>query len=134
MGGSSQLWNGGLRALEEAWDDFLLEAFFCQVWCQVWSFSVLLGRLWVAPGGVDLRSCRFQEVKGSQELQNGGLRALEKAWDVFLLEALFCHVWLFSVLMGRLWVVPGGVDLRSCRFQEVKGSQELQNCSLRANS
>ena len=36
VGRSSQLWNGGLRALEEAWDDFLLEAFFCQVW----SFSV----------------------------------------------------------------------------------------------
>ena len=76
MGGSSQLWNGGLRALEEAWDDFLLEAFFCQVW----SFSVLLGRLWVAPGGVDLRPWRSQEVRGSQELQNGGLRALEEAW------------------------------------------------------
>ena len=35
--GSSQLWNSGRRALGEAWDDFLLEVFFCQVW----SFSVL---------------------------------------------------------------------------------------------
>ena len=71
VGGSSQLWNGGLRALEKAWDDFLLEAFFCQVW----SFSVFMGRLWVAPGGVDLRLWRSQEVRGSPELQNGGLRA-----------------------------------------------------------
>ena len=96
--GSQELQNGGLRALEEAWDDFLLEAFFCQVWL----FSVLLGRLWVAPGGVDLRSWRSQEVKGSPELQNGGLKALEEAWDDFLLEAFFCQVWSFSVFLGRL--------------------------------
>ena len=88
MKGSPELQNGGLRALEEAWDDFLLEAFFCQVW----SFSVLLGRLWVAPGGVELRPWRSQEVRGSPELQNGGLRALEEAWDDFLLEAFFCQV------------------------------------------
>ena len=73
MKGSLELQNGGLRALEEAWDDFLLEALFCQVW----SFFVLLGRLWVAPGGVDLRPWRSQEVRGSPELQNGGLRPLE---------------------------------------------------------
>ena len=46
MKGNPELQNGGLRALGEAWDDFLLEAFFCQVW----SFSVFLGRVWVAPG------------------------------------------------------------------------------------
>ena len=88
MKGSPELQNGGLRALEEAWDDFLLEAFSCQVW----SFSVLLGRLQVAPGGVELRPRRSQEVRGSPELQNGGLRALEEAWDDFLLEAFFCQV------------------------------------------
>ena len=88
MRGSPELQNGGLRALEEAWADFLLEAFFRQVW----SFSVLIGRLWLAPGGVDLRSWRSLEVKGSPELQNGGLRALEEAWDDFLLEAFFCQV------------------------------------------
>ena len=65
MGGSSQLQNGGLRALGEAWDDFLLEAFFCQVW----SFSVLLGSLWVAPVGVDLRSWRSQEVNFDEKEQ-----------------------------------------------------------------
>ena len=76
MRGSLELQNGGLRALEEAWDDFLLEAFSCQVW----SFSVLLGRLWVGPGDVDRRPWSTQEVRGSHELQNGGLRALEEAW------------------------------------------------------
>ena len=57
-------------------DDFLIEAFSFQVW----SFSVLLGRLQVAPGGVELRPRRSQEFRGSPELQNGGLRALEEAW------------------------------------------------------
>jgi len=46
-------------------------------------------------------------VKGSLELQNGGLRALEEALDDFLLEAFSCQVWSFSVLLGRLQVVPG---------------------------
>ena len=76
MEGSLELQNGGLRALEEAWNDFLIEAFSCQVW----SFSVLRGRLQVARGGVELRPGRSQEVRGSPELQNGGLRALEEAW------------------------------------------------------
>ena len=31
-------------------------------------------------------------MKGSQELQNGGLRALEEAWDDFLPEGLSCQV------------------------------------------
>ena len=75
-----------------------LEAFSCQVW----SFSVLLGRLLVAPGGVELRPWRSEEVRGSPELQNGGLRALEEAWDDVLIEADSCQVWLFSVLLGRL--------------------------------
>ena len=57
-------------------DDFLIEAFSCQVW----SFSVFLGRLRVAPGAVKLRPRRSQEVRGSLELQNGGPRALNEAW------------------------------------------------------
>ena len=56
----------------------------------------------MAPGGVKLCSRRSQEVKGSPELQKGGLRALEEAWDHFLLEAFFYEVWSFSVLLGRL--------------------------------
>ena len=57
-------------------DDFLIEAFSCQVW----SFAVLLGRVQVAPGSLQLRPRRSQEVRGSPEPQNGGLRALEEAW------------------------------------------------------
>ena len=86
----------------------------------------------MVPGGVELRPQRSQEVRGSQELQNGGLRALEEAWDDFLLEAFFCQVWSFSLLLGRLQVVPGGVELRPRRSQEVRGSPELQNGGLRA--
>ena len=41
----------------------------------IWSF-----RVQVAPGDVELRPRRSQEVRGSLELQNGGLRALEEAW------------------------------------------------------
>ena len=86
----------------------------------------------MAPGGVQLRPRRSQEVRGSPELQNGGLRALEEAWDDFLIEAFSCQVWLFSVLGGRLQVAPGGVELRPRRSQEVRGFPELQNGSLRA--
>ena len=57
-------------------DDVLIEAFPCQVW----SFSVLWGRFQVAPGDVKLRPRRSLEVRGSPELQNGGLRVLEDAW------------------------------------------------------
>ena len=53
-------------------DDFPIEALSCQVW----SFSVQLGRLQVAPGGMELGRRRSQDVRGSLELQNGGLRAL----------------------------------------------------------
>ena len=44
--------------LEEAWDEFLLEAFSCQV-C---SFSMLLGRLKLVPEGVELRPWKSLEV------------------------------------------------------------------------
>ena len=94
--GSPEPQNGGLRGLEEAWDDFLLEAFSCQVW----SFSVLLGRVQVVPGGVELRPRRSLEVRRSPELQNGGLRALEEAWNDFLLEAFSCQVLLVFCASG----------------------------------
>ena len=110
--GSPELQNGGLRALEEAWHDFLLQA----PSCQVWSFSVLRGRVQVAVGGLELRPRRSREVRGSLEPQNGGLRALETACDNFLLEAVFCQIWSFSALLRRLQVAPGGVELRPRRF------------------
>ena len=51
----------------------------CCNFCQVWLFSGAQGRLQVARGGVELRPRRSLEVRESQELQNGGLRALGEA-------------------------------------------------------
>ena len=45
----------------------------------------------LAPGGVELRPRRFLEVRGSPELQNGGLRALEEAWDDFSRPSSFAR-------------------------------------------
>ena len=72
----------------------------------IWSFRVLLAPgcvLWGPRRSEEFRGSlwRSLEVRGSPELQNGGLRALEEAWDDFLLEAF----WSFSVLLGR--VHPG---------------------------
>ena len=64
------------------WRLFVSSLGFCS-----WVFGVQ-----VAPEDVELRQRRSQEVRGSLELQNGGLRALEEAWDDFLLEAFFCQV------------------------------------------
>jgi len=41
---------------------------------------MLLGRVQVVPGGVELHPRRSQEGRESPELKNGGLRALEEAW------------------------------------------------------
>ena len=49
---------------------------------------MVLGRLKLVPEGVELRPWRSLEVRGSPELQKGGLRDLEEAWDDFLIEAL----------------------------------------------
>ena len=61
--GSPELQNGGLRALGEAWDDFLIEA-SC---CQVWSVSVFWG------------ASRWKQSGGGWWLEAGG----------FLLEAAY---------------------------------------------
>ena len=88
----------------------------------------------LCPGGSELRPWRSQEVRESPELQKGGLKVLGEAWDDFLLEAFFCQVCSFLVLLGRLKLVPEGVELRTWRSLEVKGSPDLQNGGLRANS
>ena len=80
---------------------------------------MLLGRLKLVPEGVELRPWRSLEVRGSPELQNGGLRALEEAWDDFLLEAFSCQVCSFS---GSGSSQAGGVELRPWRSLEVRGS------------
>ena len=92
---------------------------------------MLLARVQVAPGGVKLCPRRSQEVKGSPELQNGGLRGLEEAWDDFLLEAFSCQVCSFSMLLGRLKLVPEVVELCPWRSLEFRGSSESQNGGLR---
>ena len=76
---------------------------------------------------VDSRRCgvAFLEVLGGQ----GKSRVLERLPesygrgldDDFQVEAFSCHVWSFSVLLGPFQVVPGGVQLRRRRSQEVRG-------------
>ena len=74
--GGPELQNGGLRALEDAHmtisrlRDSLVKSgrFLC-----FWSVQV-------AQGGGKLGSRTSQDLRGSPELQNGGLRALEDAW------------------------------------------------------
>ena len=85
---------------------------------------MLLGRLQVVPGGVELRPRRSQEVRGSPELQNGGLRALGEAWDDFLIEASCCQVWSVCVLgplqveaKGRGWWLAAGGFLLEAAYE-----------------
>ena len=93
-------------------DDFLIEE--CS--CQVWSFSVLLWRLQVTPGGVELRPRKSQEIRGSPELQNGGLRAREEAWmTTFWLRhspvksgRFLCFLGFFRWFQEVSNFVPGG--------------------------
>ena len=68
-------------------------------------FGIWLFRVLVAPGGVELRPRRSQEVKGSSELQNGDLRALEHAWDNFLIKALSYQVTRRALLQHNAYRV-----------------------------
>ena len=76
------------------------------------SFLLWSSCLQVAPGGVELRPRRSQEVRGSPQLQNGGLRALEEAW---VTTSCLRH---FPVKSGRLlcfWGVSRSLEeLTSC--------------------
>ena len=56
----------------------------------------------MAPGCVLGGPRRSLEVRGSPELQNGGLRALEEAWDDFLLEAFPGHLALLERVLEVL--------------------------------
>ena len=72
---SLELQNGGLRALKEAWmRNFSLRHFPVKSG-RFLCFSLVVQ---VAPGGVELRQRRSQEIRGSLELQNGTFRALEE--------------------------------------------------------
>jgi hypothetical protein len=59
-------------------------------------------------------------MEGSLELQNGGLRALEDAWNDFEIEAFSVKSGRFLVLR-RLQVTPGGVELCTRRSLEFRG-------------
>ena len=94
--GGPKLQNGGLRALEDAYmtisrlRDFLVKSgrFLC-----FWSVQV-------AQGGGKLGPRRTQDLKGSPELQNGGLRALEDAWmTISPIQTFSCQVWWFPLLL-----------------------------------
>ena len=69
----------------------------------------------MAAGDTEQRPWRSQELRGSLELQNGGLRDPEEAWDDFLLEAFSCQVWSFSVCLGRVLVTAADVKQRPWR-------------------
>ena len=66
----------------------------------------------LCPGGSELRPWRSQEVKGSLELQNGGLRALEEALDDFLFSVksvrFLCSRGVSGWLQEVSSCVPGG--------------------------
>ena len=81
----------------------------------IWSI-----RLQVAPGGVELRPRRSQEVRGSPELQNGGLRALEEAWMMtFRLRHFPVKSGRFLCLFGRVQGWPREVWQGRGQSQEV---------------
>ena len=63
----------------------------------------------MAPGAVELHLRRSQEVRGSLQPQNGGLRALEEAW--------------MATFGLRHFPVKSGVFL--CFFGRVKGSLRI---------
>ena len=74
----------------------------------------------LCPGGSELRPWRSQEVKGSLELQNGGLRALEEAWITTFRSR---H---FSVKFGRFlgfWRLEAG----RCRLEAGAGGWRLED-------
>ena len=86
---------------------------------------MLLGRLQVAPGGVELRPGRSLEFRESEELQNGGLRAVEEAWTM---TSRLRH---FSVKFGRILCFRGVGGSRS----EAGGSRvEAGSSELKAGS
>jgi len=67
-------------------------------------------RLQVAPGGVKLSPRRSQEVRGSLQLQNCGLRALEEVWMMtFRLRHFLSSLVVFGVLWARAGLAEEGL-------------------------
>ena len=85
----------------------------------------------VAPGGVELRPRRSEVVRGSQELQNGGLRALEAASTmIFRLRHGLSSLVVFGLWEGKFLAEEGLASWRAVSGAE--GRPALQNSGLRA--
>ena len=95
-------------------------------------FSVLLGRLQVALGGVELRPWEALGGQGKPRPPERWLESRGRSLDDNFAEALSCQVWSSCVRLRRLEVAQGDVKLRPRISQEVRGSPELQNGGLRA--
>ena len=72
-GGVEQGPNAEIRSGESKFPDYWISS--------ILNIFYLRGHLQVAPEGVKLGPRRSQEVRRSLGPQNGGLRALEEAWD-----------------------------------------------------
>ena len=82
--------------------------------------------------GRELCPGKSQAIRGSLELENGGLRALGEAWKATFAWQLSCQAGLAAWCP---WVVSRGVQghwLEPGAFFGVGRSLELQNGSLRA--
>ena len=97
---------------------------------------MLLGRVQVAPGGVELRPRRSLEVRGSPELQNGGLRALEEAWITTFRSTHFsvkfgCFLAFWRLEAGRWGWEAGGCSLEPGGWRLGAEGWEVQAGGLR---
>ena len=86
----------------------------------------------MAPGGVELRPGRSLELRESQELQNGGLRALEEAWTM---TSRLRH-FLSSLIVFCASEGDGGLKLkaRGSRVEAQGQRLEAQGWRLEAQS
>ena len=78
-----------------------------------------------------MRPRSSQDFRGSPELQNGCLRALEEAWGDLLVEAFSCQVWSFlcfeavSEVLQEVWSCVSGCEGNS-RAEILEGGFELR--------
>ena len=83
-------------------------------------------RLQVAPGGVELRARRSQEVRGSPELQNGGPRALNKAWLTTLTKGGPGEPGAWNLEPGAWSLEPGDSSLEPPAWSLEPGAWSLE--------
>jgi hypothetical protein len=102
-----------------------------------WNFTFLqflssLVVLWssgASPGGSRRCQAASKEVPRGQGKARPPERWRESSGrgldDDFLIEAFSCQVWSFSVLLGRLQVVPGGCRAASWEVSEAQGKPRV---------